>query len=144
GCCTRRHRCPRRPGWPISHSRPSAGRWPSPSAHEIRSERDPEMTTRYDEYGDSRIADARLRAGDADRERVADQLRKAHAEGRLAADELSERIGRCLQARTFGELERLTADVRQPDRGGGLTLARRRSRPGLRIVLAAIIALWAL
>jgi Domain of unknown function (DUF1707) len=102
------------------------------------------MTTRYDEYGDSRIADARLRAGDADRERVADQLRKAHAEGRLDADELSERIGRCLQARTFGELERLTADVRQPDRGGGLTLARRRSGPGLRIVLAAIIALWAL
>jgi DUF1707 SHOCT-like domain len=102
------------------------------------------MTTRYDHYGDSRIADARLRAGDSDRERVADQLRRAHAEGRLDSDELSDRIGRCLQARTFGELEQLTADVRQSDRGGGLALARRRSGPGLRVVLAAIIALWAL
>jgi hypothetical protein len=102
------------------------------------------MSTAYDDHDDPRIADARLRAGDSDRERVADQLRKAHAEGRLDSDELAERIGRCLQARTFGELQRLTADLRPPERRGGLSLAPRRPRPGVRVVLAAILVLWTL
>ena len=102
------------------------------------------MTTRYDDHGDPQIADARLRAGDSDRDRVADQLRKAHAEGRLDADELDERIDRCLHARTFGELLQLTADLRQPDRRDNVSLAPSRSRPRLRIVLAAILALWTL
>ena len=102
------------------------------------------MSPAYDDYHESRIADARLRAGDSDRDRVADQLRKAHADGRLDPDELSDRIGRCLQARTFGELERLTADLRQPDRGRSVSLATRRPRRGLRLVLAAIAAVWVL
>jgi Domain of unknown function (DUF1707) len=100
------------------------------------------MTTSYDDHGDVGVADARLRAGDSDRERVADQLRKAHAEGRLDSDELAERIDRCLQARTFGELRRLTADLRQPERHAAAALVPWRVRPGLRIVLAAILVLW--
>jgi Flp pilus assembly protein TadB len=102
------------------------------------------MTTAYDDHDDPRIADAGLRAGDGDRERVAEQLRKAHAEGRLDADELSERIDRCLQARTFGELRRLTVDLRQPEHRDGRPLAPRRPRPPIRIVLAAILVLWTL
>ena len=102
------------------------------------------MTTRYPDPGDSRIADARLRAGDSDRERVADQLRKAHADGRLNSDELAERIGRCLRAQTFGELERLTVDLPRPDRGGSRSLASRRPRPAIRFVLAAVVLMWAL
>jgi Flp pilus assembly protein TadB len=96
------------------------------------------MTTSSD---DLRVADSRLRAGDGDRERVADQLRKAHAEGRLDADELDERIDRCLQARTFGELQRLTVDLRRPERHEAGALAPWRPRPGLRLVLAAILLL---
>jgi hypothetical protein len=98
----------------------------------------------YDDPDDLRIPDDRLRAGDADRERVAEQLRRAHAEGRLDADELDERIARCLRARTFGELARLTADVQSPARPAGRTLIPRERRRGLRIVLAAIVAVWAL
>ncbi|HEX5191503.1 MAG TPA: DUF1707 domain-containing protein [Solirubrobacteraceae bacterium] len=52
-----------------------------------------------------------LRASDADRERVADQLRQASGEGRLTVDELDERLNRCYAAKTVAELAQLTADV---------------------------------
>ncbi|MFJ5232547.1 DUF1707 domain-containing protein [Kitasatospora sp. NPDC088391] len=54
---------------------------------------------------------AELRAADADRERVADLLRDAYAEGRLTADEHAERVEAAYNARTFGELEPLTRDL---------------------------------
>ncbi|GAA2104620.1 DUF1707 domain-containing protein [Kitasatospora saccharophila] len=54
---------------------------------------------------------AELKAADADRERVADLLRDAYAEGRLTADEHAERIEAAYGARTFGELEPLTRDL---------------------------------
>ena len=46
--------------------------------------------------------DPKLRAADADRERIAERLRKGHAEGRLDMDEFQHRLERCLEARTFG------------------------------------------
>jgi hypothetical protein len=52
-----------------------------------------------------------LRASDADRERAADQLRRASGDGRLTVDELDERLTSCYQARTVAELSRLTADI---------------------------------
>jgi Domain of unknown function (DUF1707) len=52
-----------------------------------------------------------LRASDADRERTADTLRRAAGIGRLAMDELDERLNAAYAARTRAELERLTADV---------------------------------
>jgi hypothetical protein len=60
---------------------------------------------------ENRVAEAELRASDADRERVADLLREAYAEGRLTADEHSERLGAAYQARTLGELVPLTRDL---------------------------------
>jgi DUF1707 SHOCT-like domain/2TM domain len=51
------------------------------------------------------------RASDAEREAVADRLRRAAAEGRLDPDELEERLGRAYGARTVGELAPLTADL---------------------------------
>lgn len=57
------------------------------------------------------------RAGDADRDRVAAVLREAHAEGRLDADELAERLGAAYAARTFGELAVLTRDLPDPAPG---------------------------
>jgi hypothetical protein len=52
-----------------------------------------------------------MRASDADRDRVLDVLREAAAEGRLTPDELDERMGAALAARTLGELATLTADL---------------------------------
>jgi len=52
-----------------------------------------------------------LRASDADRDRVIDVLRAATADGRLTADEFSERMQAALASRTFRELAPLTADL---------------------------------
>ena len=48
--------------------------------------------------------DPNLRAADADREATGERLRRHHAEGRLDTEELQERIDRCYQARTIGDL----------------------------------------
>jgi Domain of unknown function (DUF1707) len=66
-----------------------------------------------------------LRAADADREAVAERLRRAAGEGRLEPDELEERLHRALRARTYGELDRVVDDL--PARGAALT----RSAAGL-------------
>ncbi len=55
-----------------------------------------------------------LRASDADRDRVIDVLRAATADGRLTADEFSERMEAALSSRTFRELAPLTADLAAP------------------------------
>lgn len=64
-----------------------------------------------------------LRVGDADRNWVVEALNEAWADGRLADDELEGRRDKALRALTYGELERVTADL--PD-GAGLV----RSWPG--------------
>ncbi|KOV59168.1 DUF1707 SHOCT-like domain-containing protein [Streptomyces sp. MMG1121] len=57
-----------------------------------------------------------LRASDADRERVAEVLRDALAEGRLDMEEFEERLEAVYKARTYGELKPLTRDL--PAAGG--------------------------
>lgn len=52
-----------------------------------------------------------LRASDADRDRIADILREALAEGRLTADEHAERIDGVYRAKTVAELEPLIRDL---------------------------------
>jgi hypothetical protein len=52
-----------------------------------------------------------LRASDADRDRVAESLREAAAEGRLSLTELDERIDALYAAKTYGELERVVDDL---------------------------------
>jgi hypothetical protein len=54
---------------------------------------------------------ADLRASDADRDRIADILRDALAEGRLTADEHEERVEGVLSAKTVGELEVFIRDL---------------------------------
>lgn len=54
---------------------------------------------------------AELRASDADRDRVADLLREALAEGRLTAEEHAERVEGVLAAKTVGELEVFLQDL---------------------------------
>lgn len=55
-----------------------------------------------------------IRTSDADRERVTARLRDHYAEGRLTRDELDERIAAALNARTFGDLRRILADLPEP------------------------------
>jgi hypothetical protein len=74
-----------------------------------------------------------LRASDADRERVAEVLRDALAEGRLDMTEFEERLDATYSARTYGELAPITRDLpvggapaaprvsmtKEPERDGG-------------------------
>lgn len=53
-------------------------------------------------------------AGDADRDRSADVLKDAFVDGRLTREEYEDRIERVLGARTYHELDLLTADVPRP------------------------------
>lgn len=62
------------------------------------------------------VAEAELRASDADRDRIAEILREALAVGRLDAEEHSERIDLVYRAKTMGELEPLVRDL--PVEGG--------------------------
>ena len=52
-----------------------------------------------------------LRASDADRDQVRELLSRAYAEGRITADEHSDRTSAVAQARTFDELTSVTADL---------------------------------
>jgi hypothetical protein len=61
------------------------------------------------DQGDPRRAS--LRASDADRERFVAALGQHHAEGRLTAEELSERIEQAYLAKTFGDLDALGSDL---------------------------------
>lgn len=61
--------------------------------------------------GTGRTPREAMRAADADRERVVEQLRHGHAEGRLDLDEFDERAKRAWAARTYGELDVIAADL---------------------------------
>ena len=60
---------------------------------------------------DLNVAPGRLRVGDAERERVADQLAEHHTAGRLTLPELDERLTATLSARTRDELAATLADL---------------------------------
>jgi hypothetical protein len=54
---------------------------------------------------------ASFRAGDADRERVAERLRVALEEGRLNLQEYDDRLRQAYAARTYADLDALIADI---------------------------------
>ena len=92
-----------------------------------------------------------MRASDADRDRIVDQLRDHAAAGRLATEELEERIDGALMARTNGELDALLTDLpAMPDRKRAVA-RREAARNGysehLRtylMVMALLVTIWAL
>jgi Domain of unknown function (DUF1707) len=55
--------------------------------------------------------DPRTRAGDLDRDRVVEALRRHHEEGRLTSEEFGERMDTALAARWLDELPPLLADL---------------------------------
>jgi hypothetical protein len=88
-----------------------------------------------------------LRASDADREHIADRLRDAATEGRLTPDEYEERLHGAYSARTYGQLDRLVADLPAPTsaalpvrRSGGHKLARAAIPAGIAFALASALA----
>jgi hypothetical protein len=91
-----------------------------------------------------------LLASDADRDRMAERLRTATAEGRLTSEELEERLETAFSARTEAELEPLVADlpaatVSTPPAGRGER--RRWDNDHVRAYLGVslmLVAIWAL
>lgn len=69
----------------------------------------------------------RLRASDADRERVAQLLRDACAEGRLNSDEYQARLEENYAAATYGDLMPVLRDLPVPD--GAISVPRVSSTP---------------
>ena len=67
-----------------------------------------DMTNPYARYTPR---DRSLRASDHDRDAVGDFLRRQHVAGRLDTDEFAERYGRCLQAKTYAQLDELITDL---------------------------------
>jgi hypothetical protein len=57
------------------------------------------------------MPELQMRVSDQERERAAQLLQAAFAEGRLSDSELDERLGLALTAKTFGELAELVADL---------------------------------
>ncbi|HEU5331544.1 MAG TPA: DUF1707 domain-containing protein [Actinocrinis sp.] len=57
------------------------------------------------------VARAQQRVGDLEREAAVERLRTAVGEGRLTLDELDGRLESALAARTYGDLDALTADL---------------------------------
>ena len=57
------------------------------------------------------VPDPKVRASDADRERIVEQLRQHTADGRLTMDEFEQRMTAAYAARTYGELAELTRDL---------------------------------
>ncbi|MDH2423814.1 DUF1707 domain-containing protein [Sphaerisporangium sp. TRM90804] len=56
-----------------------------------------------------------MRASDGDRDKVAAALREHCAEGRLTIEEFNERLELVYQGRTYGDLQKLTADLPEID-----------------------------
>jgi len=89
----------------------------------------------------------RLRAGHADRAQVIDALKDAFTQGRLTSDELDARTGQALAARTYAELDVITADIPgaprlddSPAPARRWPLARAVVKSGGLLVIAAAVA----
>jgi hypothetical protein len=86
--------------------------------------------------------DPDIRASDADRDATADRLRRHHAEGRIDPEEFQERLDRCYQAKTVGELDELVTDLpREHDRRSARRFYGRLRPIPLVPVLAALLVL---
>ena len=95
--------------------------------------------------------DDRIRVSDTDRDSVTARLRDHFAEGRLTPGELDDRISAALNARTFGDLRRITAylpgavpwapaEAQRPRRAGPPWTGRRRGPRLLPLTLLALLA----
>jgi hypothetical protein len=71
-----------------------------------------------------------LRISDTDRDRAAEVLREAHAQGRITVDELDERLTSVYSAKTEADLVPVTRDLPATPGPGSAAVAPARSRIG--------------
>jgi Domain of unknown function (DUF1707) len=85
-----------------------------------------------------------MKASDADRDEVVAALSEHFQAGRLTTEELEDRTGRALSARTLGELDALTTDLpaRRQAKSAPEASPQRRGHAEL-AVLAAVLAVLA-
>jgi len=85
-----------------------------------------------------------LRAADADRHKIADQLKAALDEGRLSLDEYDERVRDAYAARTYADLLVIVADLPQPGMSAAEVSARRSAdlKRDARRMPTALSVLW--
>jgi hypothetical protein len=80
-----------------------------------------------------------LRAADADREQIADQLRTSHSEGRIDLSEFQQRLERCYDAKTFGDLGALVSDLPSDEPAAPVPARRGGRRPHFLLPLIAVL-----
>jgi hypothetical protein len=85
-----------------------------------------------------------LRAADADRHHIADQLKSALDEGRLSLGEYDDRVREAYAARTYAELLHLVADLPKPGLSAAEVNARRTAelKRQARKLPMALMVLW--
>jgi hypothetical protein len=85
-----------------------------------------------------------LRAADADRHKIADQLKSALDEGRLTLGEYDDRVRQAYAARTYAELLILVADLPKPGMSAAEVTARQEAeaRKAARKMPLALLVLW--
>jgi hypothetical protein len=85
-----------------------------------------------------------MRAADADRHQIAEQLKSALDEGRLSLGEYDDRVREAYAARTYAELLHLVADLPKPGLSAAEVNARRAAelKREARKLPMALMVLW--
>ncbi|MFC7273581.1 DUF1707 domain-containing protein [Paractinoplanes rhizophilus] len=85
-----------------------------------------------------------MRAADADRQKVADQLKVALDEGRLSLQEYDDRVRLAYASKTYQELLLLVTDLPRPGLNSSEVAARRvaEERKAARRLPTALLVLW--
>jgi uncharacterized iron-regulated membrane protein len=85
---------------------------------------------------------AAIRASDADREHVAERLRRAAGEGRLHTEELEQRLEAAFGARTYGQLDSVLTDLpgRRPTVASQALTIHPRGAVGVALAMLATLA----
>lgn len=99
------------------------------------------MIAKVERMSDSPDNRPDLRISDIDRDRAAEVLREAHAQGRITVDELDERLTSVYNAKTFADLVPVTRDLpATQDAAAAAAPARRRigGTPRFKLSLAIL------
>jgi DUF1707 SHOCT-like domain len=85
-----------------------------------------------------RCRSPQIKASDADRDAVVAALSEHFQAGRLTTEELEERTGQALAARTLGQLDELTTDLPAPQRAA-LPVPDAPQRPGYLVLMPLVV-----
>jgi hypothetical protein len=88
-------------------------------------------------------SDSHLRASDAEREQIVDQLRQHAADGRLTMDEFEQRVAEALAAKTHADLEPVLRELPPLEAPPQVTPRRRMPLPSARALLTAVAVVFA-